>query len=603
MRERASRFWPSSPGARRRREVAAVAALSLVLGAAFSYPMLTSLSIPSGLEDWDQFEAFSLVPYLSLRNFHQFPLWNPYKCGGMPALGNPQFRIITPFLFLHLLIGPIAGLRIETLLYFAIAWAGGYVLARVVGVGRIAACGAATVFPASSWYALHLTAGHLEEMSFAWMPWVLAFTIIASQRRELRYCTLAGASFALTFLDSQGYSTVYTLLVLAAVTAALALRRGGGWPLIAFVVTVALGAGLAPIKLLPAIDFIRGHPRPIDYAEINNYRLLGRILLSRNQDFHMQLFDSTAPYRWGYWEFGAYVGLFVVPAIVGIFATLDALPWIVAAVLMLLVWRGSPGALWPWALLHHLPVFSSMRVPSRAIIPFTLTVGVLAGFGLDWIVDRSRRYGRVICVVLIAVATLDCLVVTTPNYRYAISTPESELHNLPEGGFHQVFRVVPYHEFEYALHGQGARFCHEPSLWRTSVKGYDQSGYLGEQYMVDGGDVRLLRWMPNELEYEVDTPSASRLVVNQNYDRSWKLVEGDGEVFEFSSDPDRAAQRSDVLGLLAVRVPSGLQKIRLRYRPSSFTAGAAISTATLLGCFLIWFLPRRRSLESGQDAA
>jgi len=577
----------SSNGAPTRRiwrEAVAVAIFSIALGFLFTYPLMTSLTVASGFRDWDYFEASAWVPYVALRHFRQFPLWNPYKCGGLPAFGNPQSRIVTPFLLLHLMVGPLVGLYLEVPLHFAIAWAGGYVLARVLGIGRIGAFGAATAFPASSWYALHATAGHAQVLSFAWMPWVLALTLLAARLRALHYCALAGAALALTFFESQGYSTAYTLLVMATVMPAIALTQRSKWPLVTSGVTLALGAGLIAIKLLPAVDFMRAHPRPM-YLESNSYRLLSQILFSRNQDFQL---------RPGYWEFGAYIGIFVVPAVVGAISVIDATPWMITALLVLLIWRGAPGGLWPWALLHHLPVFSSMRLPSRAVIPFTLSVGVLAGFGLERMKNRIR-YGHAIAIALIVVAALDCLIVGTPNYRYVVSDPESEVRNLPDGGFHQVFQVIPNHEFKYALHDSGAISCYEPVQWQTSVKGYDQDGYLGEQYMVGAGNVRPKRWSPTELAYEVDTSAPSDLVINQNYDRAWRVVEGTGKVFEFPGSTPNIRHEANLPGLLAVHVAAGSQHIRLCYRPKSFVAGAAISLSTLLICIGIWLVPRHHS--------
>ena len=49
------------------------------------------------------------------------------------------------------------------------------------------------------------------------------------------------------------------------------------------------------------------------------------------------------------------------------------------------------------------------------------------------------------------------------------------------------------------------------------------------------GTVRLEKWTPNALEYDVDTASPSDLVINQNYDQSWRLTRGTGQVFEFGA--------------------------------------------------------------------
>ncbi len=595
-------MWSSFSGWTRRcrgwREPAAVTTIALGLGFFFSYPLLTALSVPSGFSvDWDQHLAFSWVPYDTIWRFHQIPFWNPYKCGGIPALGNPQDRTVTPFTLVHLLAGPIAGLYLEVPLHFAAAWLGGYVLARILGVSRLAAIGAATVFPASSWYALHATAGHADLLSFTLLPWVLAPALVAVERRRLSYAALSGVALALTFFDGSPYPTIYAILLMAAVMAGWSLYRRSAWPVLIFGLALAFGVAFMAAKLLPAIDFMRGHPRIILHPEVNDYHVLGQLLLSRNQDFMRW---REIEWKWGFWESGAYVGLFIVPAIIG--ALLGAVNaaarvWLFAGMCMLFIWVGSLGPLSPWEIMHHLPVFSDMRVPSRAIIPFTLTLAVLAGFGLDWITKAMPRFGAATVLTLIVIATVDCFLVVTPNYWYVVSKAESDVQPLPSDGFHQVFKVVHHHELNYARHNAGAKYCYEFKLvWPTKVKGYEQSDYQGEQYLNGAGTVRLEKWTPNALEYDVDTPAPTDLVINQNYDSSWRLTGGAGKVFEFGALAPAGTREFSVPGLLAVHVPAGHERVELRYRPASVIAGSAISLTTLLVSVAFLFLDRRKPI-------
>lgn len=117
-------------------------------------------------------------PYEALLNtivhFHQLPVWNPYKCGGMPMLGNPQSHFLTPWFLLTLLFGPFIGLRLEIPIYIAIAWSGAYVLARVAGTRPLGALAAAMLFATSSWFYVRVTAGLLAMCGFAYLPWAIA---------------------------------------------------------------------------------------------------------------------------------------------------------------------------------------------------------------------------------------------------------------------------------------------------------------------------------------------------------------------------------------------------------------------------------------------
>jgi hypothetical protein len=365
---------------------------------------------------------------------------------------------------------------------------------------------------------------------------------------------------------------------------------------VVFGLALAFGAGFMAVKSLPAVDFMRGHPRPILHPEVNDFRVLGQILLSRNQDFWLW---PPTEWKWGFWESGAYVGLFIVPAIIGALAGgAAALAWLFAGACMLLIWTGSHGPFSPWEMLHHLPVFSSMRVCSRAIVPFTLTLAVMTGFGLDWIRKRARRFGPAIALILIVVATVDCLLVGTPNYWYVVNSPESDVQPLSIDGFHQVSKASSSNELNYARHNEGAKHCYEFTKWPTAVTGYDEFNYQGEQYISGPGTVRLEQWTPNALEYDVDAALPGDLVIiNQNYDPSWRLARGTGQVFGFGAlHPTGIPGVPSLPGLLAVIVLAGHQRLELRYRPASVIAGAAISLITLLVSLALWFAERRKAI-------
>jgi hypothetical protein len=127
---------------------------ALAFALVFSWPVLGHLTTPGAMGDWDMLMGIKWASYETIVKFHQLPLWDPYKCGGLPMLGNPQSQIISPFFPLTLLYGPFLGTHLQMILSLGLAWSGGYVLARVIGISLLGAVAAATVFPASSWFYL-----------------------------------------------------------------------------------------------------------------------------------------------------------------------------------------------------------------------------------------------------------------------------------------------------------------------------------------------------------------------------------------------------------------------------------------------------------------
>src|SRR5260370_42234895 len=97
------------------------------LGCLIIMPQLSSFTrIPSDGAARDMFTQLRWVPYYTLTHFHQLPFWNPYKCGGMPMLGNPESSIVTPFLLLYLVFGLIPGILVQIYLHVAIMFAAGF---------------------------------------------------------------------------------------------------------------------------------------------------------------------------------------------------------------------------------------------------------------------------------------------------------------------------------------------------------------------------------------------------------------------------------------------------------------------------------------------
>ena len=143
--------WATKASSRTGREIAWVALGSLAFALCFFYRFFgrfSRLFVWSGFGrlDWDYHMQLHWVTWYTITHFHQFPFWNPYKCGGMPLFGNPQSAILTPFLLLDLLFGPVIGLHLDSIVHVALAFGGAYFLARVLGISRLGAVACAGAF-------------------------------------------------------------------------------------------------------------------------------------------------------------------------------------------------------------------------------------------------------------------------------------------------------------------------------------------------------------------------------------------------------------------------------------------------------------------------
>ncbi|HLH76856.1 MAG TPA: hypothetical protein VKV28_08640 [Candidatus Binataceae bacterium] len=557
----------TSSGKKLLREYALVTLTALAFAAFFSHELLGRLFIPGAAFDWDFFLELHWVPYYEVLHFHQFPLWNPYKCGGMPMLGNPQSGFLTPFFLLQLLVGPVAGLHLEIPLHIAVAWVGGYFLARTLGLGWLAAITLGSAFPASSWLYLHLSEGHVVFLPAAYFPWVMACAWRSARTDRLTPAMVAGALCALILGEGGIYSLSQAGVMVGVMLLAMALVERRLIPLLSLLAIGLFTTGFASIKLLPAAHTMLGHPRPWESYDVNHIRTLLTALFSRNQDNYR---PWAAP--WGFHEYGAYVSVFPFLALASVAAWRQRgvkIWWFVALIVFLLM-LGDFVPYSPWSLLHRLPIYSSERVPSRFAMPFTLAIAALAAYGVEWL--ARWRAGRLLSACLIVVGIVDAWVVASPDLAHIFDAQDPPIKASP---IFRQYQASTYSMFPIGRANLGAVSCYEYTWFTTQALGFNQQNYRGEQYLLGPGQVRLLRWSPNVLSYQVNALGHAILVINQNYDGGWRLWQGQGRL--------RSLQ-----GLLAIEMTRGRHTIVLRYLGSDFLLGSAITLLTVVLAWALW---------------
>ncbi|HUY26992.1 MAG TPA: hypothetical protein VMV27_06190 [Candidatus Binataceae bacterium] len=547
---------------------------SLVFGFILCYPMLGHFGQITPVLDWSRALDWSWTDWRTIAHYHQFPFWNPYKCGGMPSLANPLSHFLSPFLLLRVIFGPVAGLELEVPLHVSVAFSGGYLLARQLNCRPIASLICAIVFGGSSWLPLHAAAGHDVLLPGAYLPWVCAFTWMAIKRRQVSWAAAAGLFLALCFFEGGAYEVLELAVFLTVIGAVESVLERSPQPILLAALAGLFSAAFSAFKLLPSIVMMRVHPRPGYLSEESLYKTFLSIF-SRKQDF-------TGPWgEGGFWEHGAYVSVvFAALALVGIIkAPRRGLPWAVAAAAFFVLGMGGTSPHSMYVLLHRFPGFESTYAPFRFLIAFVLAASVLAALGGDVLLDYTR-WG---VVALLIFGTLDVLIVS-PVSLYEVFTGQAISVPPRSPEFRQYYDPSPTDMLAPNLANLGAVNCYEANFLDvnvTHVLGYNQPGYRGEEYLQSPGTLRLLRWTPEELEYQVATPGPNTLVINQNYYDGWRLRDGTGTVVAYQ-------------GMVAVELPAGSQKLTVAYRAPWAVLGAWMFLfASALTVFLFWHDRRR----------
>jgi hypothetical protein len=583
------------------REFAWVVLGSLGFAAVFFYPILCDIKyLGPGLHDWllerphfgnlaklpinqdsDLFDQLRWVPYYTLTHFHQWPYWNPYKCGGLPMLGNPESAIVTPFLLIYLVGGLLAGLYLEIYLHIAIAFAGGYVLGRELGLRPIACVVLAGMFPSSSWLPLHIAFGHLNFLPAAYFPWIIAMLLAACRLGEAVPAAIGGLFYALTFTEGN-YTFLYTAILVAIVATMLAVTTLRVRPFIMAAIIAGFGLALCALKFIPVQETLRIHPKVFGASWIT-WKGAMIALFSRNQDSY-----RPSPSVFYMPEYGGYLGApFIALALAGIVAgPRRALPWVLGTLVFFLLFMGDTG---PHALityLRKLPFGANIGICGRWVIPMAFCVGVLAALGAQLVCDHWGRWGPRIAVVLLSVGLLDAWVVGSPNYRYLFHY--SFERPPPSGTFRQFWVETPIFMTYIAQANMGSINCQgfgynvPPN---NMLFGYNQEGYRGEFFMSGPGTLNQTQWTPNRLSFDVSAQAPTMLEINQNFDVDWQVASGHGTV---TSDDGR----------LAVAIPPGHQQLTIFYRPKHMLLALLLTVTGWIAFVLLWWWERSPAARS-----
>jgi len=373
-----------------------------------------------------------------LQSLHdgQIPLWNPYLFAGAPFLAAGQHSALYP-LTLPFYVLPIPqAYGWFTVVHLFLAGLLMHFFVRTIGAGRLGATIAGVTY-ALSLFMIVSVDFPMVIAAVTWLPLILAMTELAIKSREdsgahhlFIPCILAGAlALGIQFLAGHAEMAYYVVLVTAFYAACrlgILWRRTRGLSQVFAVALglgamVALGVGLAAVQLVPFLEIARANFRQSSatYQEVIGWAYpLRQVITFAIPDFfgnpsHHDYFDIVTrqwtqvtrnaygqPVNtifWGiknYVEAGSYVGLLpILLAAVALLRRGGRQVWIFSslAIISFLLSFGIP----LYALLYYLlPSYNQLHTPFRWVFPYTISMAVLAGLGVDAL-DRAagRTWG------------------------------------------------------------------------------------------------------------------------------------------------------------------------------------------------------------------
>ena len=568
-------------------EIWALVAVAILASLVYYLPILNSGN-NLGILDWDQSFAWTEYTRVSLVNFHQFPFWNPYKCGGSGQFANPQVSVISIQTLFSVLLGTLRGIKFSIFFHGLIGFIGFYLLAKQYKLSSMGSLLASLIFSFSGITGSFLSSGMAVFTNFAYTPYILLFFNKGLDNRK--WGILSGAIFALSFYFSYqipavlgGYIFVFTLVTCIVKRTLAPLKTFGSMVLSATIIMLP--------KLFLAIQLLRVYPRPI--SDVSGYSLPNLIyfLLSQKQNLFNEMFIKGSYF--GIDENSLYVGIipFVLFLLFFIFNK-KGLKNNLSLLIILLVffWLMLGNLITPslYSTLRFLPVFSFFRVAQRFRFDFIIPFALLVGLGLDNVVRllQKHKLAMPLAIVCIVVVYGDLTLFSDSNFlskTLIIKNPGSTLAEA--GAFYQTNSKMPDFElqrtiplpipflkqsrflpdsYEYLFVDQnmGVLHCYEPIRIEVHASAAEDTTYKGEYYLLDpaeGVKVDNTTWSPNKLVYKISNAEKARgntLIINQNYLPGW-IVKN-----------NKACLRAiSVNGLVATKLDTPSDTITFEYDP------------------------------------
>lgn len=568
--------------------------LFVAISLLFLMPML--LKIRSlGVGDWDGRFAYSAIPRESIIKYLQFPLWNPYVCGGIPMLEHPESSFLSPFFVFILIFGEVAGLKILVLVHMVLGLAGMYLLSRYLGMGRIPSVFSSIIFMLSSHYSVHIAVGHTTDyLVIAYIPFAFLFYLKAVNgsciKERFINSLVSSLSVLLMFLYGSTYILVFFALLLIFHAAAESIIMRKMAPLTICFSVLFMAAILGSVKLIPSLSFLGDNSIEYDVSwEGGSLDILAISMLSRNQMYDRPMW----PYGW--WEYSAYIGY--IPFLIllaGIYFGATKRKSIIFSLLLFLwIYLGKSAPFNLWGFLHNIPIISFFRVPSRVLVIILFCISIMCGDSMEKCMNRfsewtARRKGlkkpwkrclkeengmaSILAAMIIVFVAADMALVSRQPLSAAFPFEHTGMGQFGDTSRFESTNATCYYRdrsdsclYIMFLNNKGAMNDMDCGVERVNVpsKGSalprESHSYKGEAYLANGyGNVTLKFFSPNRVAIDVDAEEEDRIVLNQNYYSGWRSSTGSVEPYK---------------GLVSAQVSPGKRLVEFYYLPISFMIG------------------------------
>lgn len=475
--------------------------------------------------DWDYFNSLAMVLREQIIR-GQFPLFDPWVCGGIDLLANPQNWIYSPLVSLTVIFPPYFSNLLSLIICSGIGFWGMMNLTNQESVFNRSLISA--LFVLCSFFSLHFAEGHLVYRTFFLLPWILNH---ARNPRFLRGLMWIVAILAVMFLDGGIYPFYFSLFILLFNLPWHAFKKvfktsenRGTLALLVMSFIALLGA-----KALPVLQV---HAERVPESEYSVYSLqqIGEAFYNP----HLTNFSVLGDFKYFAHEYSLYIGVALTLLSLWGLKSFKAHKHLLFQIVLFAFVALGFGAEWnPWSIIKLLPFVKHLHVQSRVLIIAFLLLLVF--------VSRIKINSRIKTAFLL-VAFLEFFYVSAfvNNAAFKERTALPQMKNLNS-------QIVSFESYirkpEVYASGSLSHVCYEPAKNRVAP---DLRLFLGAR----SEDLRAQIDF-NEIRIKSDHP-LDPFVLNFAWNGGWEC------------DGCEAVEKDGLVGVIPT---SGTHEVLLHYGP------------------------------------
>ncbi len=353
-----------------------------------------------------QFIPWREFGFGQMRQGH-LPLWNPHIYGGAPYFAGSQSALLYPPNWLHLVLPTAPAINWGIALHVFLAGVFTYIWCRYRGISMVGAMLAGVLFMFSGQYFFHIFAGHLPHLCvMVWAPLLLLAIDGLAQEGSLRWVLVGIAAVAMQILAGHPQYVYYTALACGVYTLLNLFWSTHRLRLVLGYAGIYAGAAiLTAVQLLAALQAVGENVRSggLPFLVASSFSLHPENLLTLLSPFVLgngqpgAIGGQSVGFLYfgrGYlWELCVFVS--VTGLLLALYGLVCAEPRVrrLFALMLLVLMVLALGRYTPLyrVLYNHLPLFSDFRGCAKFAFLVDLLLAVLAGMGLDRILQLDTK--------------------------------------------------------------------------------------------------------------------------------------------------------------------------------------------------------------------